>query len=331
MKAILWTKYGPPDLLKLGEVDKPIPKDNEVLIRVHAATVMPGDCEMRRFDMHILFWLPLRIYMGVIKPRRPILGMDLAGEIETVGKDVTLFKKGDQVFSDTGISFGAYAEYKCQKSTHPMTIKPANMSYEEAATVPTPGLNALHYLRKGNIRPGQKVLINGAAGCFGTYAVQIAKIFGAEVTGVDSTKKLDLLRSLGADHVIDYTQEDFTKNGQTYDVIFDVVGKSSVWRAMKSLKPNGRYILATTWVFQIIQGLWSSMTSSLPWWQTGKKFIFELANYKTEDLVYLKELIEEGKIKSVIDRGYQLEQMSEAHWYVESGEKVGNVVITIKD
>ncbi len=323
MKAILWTKYGAPDLLKLGDVEKPTLKDDEVLIRTYAATVTPGDCEMRRFKMHVLFWLPLRIYMGISKPKRPILGMELAGEIENVGKDVKLFQKGDQVFAGTGLSFGAYAEYKCYRATSQMAIKPANMTFEEAATVPTAGINALHYLRKGNIEPGQKVLINGAAGCFGTYGVQIAKIFGAEVTGVDSTRKLDALRSLGADHVIDYTQEDYTKNGETYDVIFDVVGKGSVSRAMKSLKPNGRYILATSWVIQVLQGLWSSMTSS-------KKFIFELARDRTEDLVYLKELIEAGKLKAVIDRSYPLEQMSEAHRYVEGGEKVGNVVITIK-
>lgn len=324
MKAILWTKYGQPDLLQMGDVEKPTPKDDEVLIKIHAATAMPGDCELRRFDMHVLFWLPLRIYMGILKPKRPILGMDLAGEIEEVGKDVKLFKKGDQIFCVTGIRFGAYAEYKCQRSTYLMAIKPVNMTFEEAATVPTGGVNALHYIRKGNIQPGQKVLINGAAGCFGTYAVQIAKLFGAEVTGVDSTNKLDLLRSIGADHVIDYTQEDYTKNGEKYDVIFDVVGRGSISRAMKSLKPKGRYILATPWVLAVIQGLWSSMFSS-------KKFIIEFANENTEDLVYLKELIEDGKLKSIIDRTYPLEQMAEAHRYVESGNKTGHVAITVSE
>jgi len=328
MKAIVWTKYGSPDLLELKEVVKPTPKDNELLIKVHAATVTPGDCEIRRFDMHVLFWLPLRIYFGIFKPKRPILGMDLSGEVEAVGKDVQLFKKGDHVFCGTGLSFGAYAEYKCQKNTHPMAIKPANMSYEEAASVPTGGVNALHYMRKGNIQQGQKVLIIGAGGCFGTYAVQIAKMFGAEVTGVDSTNKLDILRSLGADHVIDYTQEDFTKSNQSYDVIFDVIG-NSVSHKMKSLKPNGRYILATPWVWSVIQGFWSSLRSNLPWRQTSKKFIFELARDSIEDLVYLKELIEDGKLKAVIDRNYPLEQMAEAHKYVESGEKVGHVTITV--
>lgn len=322
MKAIVWPKYGTPDVLQFKEVEKPEPKDNEVLIKIHAATVTPGDCELRRFEMHVLFWLPLRIYMGVFKPKRPILGMELAGEIEEIGKNVTGFKKGDQVFSGTGMKFGAYAEYKCQKSASLISIKPSNMSYEEAATVPTGGLNALHYIRKGNIQPGQKVLINGAAGCFGTYAVQIAKLFGAEVTGVDSSHKMDMLRLIGADHVIDYTQEDFTKNGKTYDVIFDVVGKGSVSRAMRSLTKNGHYILATPWVFQVMRGLWSAMTSK-------RKFIFELAREKTEDLIYLTELIEAGKIKAVIDRSYPLKDMAEAHRYVESGKKVGHVTIKV--
>ena len=322
MKAIIWTRYGSPDFLELQEVKKPIPKANEVLIKVHAATVLPGDCEMRRFDMHVLFWLPLRIYMGIFRPKRPILGMEFSGEIEDIGSQVKNFEIGDQVYGGTGLRFGSHAEYRCHKSTYPMSLKPVNMSFAEAATVPTGALNALHYIRKGNIETGQKVLINGAAGCFGTFAVQFAKQLGAEVTGVDSTEKLDALRSIGADHVIDYTQEDFTKNGKTYDVIFDVVGKKSVSRAMKSLKQKGRYILATPWVFQVIQGLWSSLISK-------KKFIFELADDNTEDLVYIKELIEEGKLKTVIDRSYPLEEMTAAHHYVESGKKVGHVVINI--
>ena len=210
-----------------------------------------------------------------------------------------------------------------------MAIKPVNMSYEEAATIPTAGTNALHYLRKGNIQPGEKLLINGAAGCFGTYAIQIAKMMGAEVTGVDSTKKLEKLLSLGADHVIDYTQEDYTKNGQTYDVIFDVVGRGSVSKAMKSLKKNGRYILSSPWVLQVVQGLWSEMINNLPGRRTGKKFIFELAGEKTEDLAYLKASVEAGRLKSVIDRTYPLEQTADAHRYVETGEKIGHVVVTM--
>ena len=323
MKAIVYTKYGPPDVLQLKEVEKPTPKDNEVLIRVHAATVTAGDCEIRSFKIGvwpIIFWLPLRIYMGFIRPRIKILGQELAGEIESVGKDVKLFRKGDQVFATTGIGFGAYAEYKCLPEDGAMAIKPANMTYEEAAAVPTGGLNALHFLRKGNIQNGEKVLINGAAGNIGTFAVQLAKYFGAEVTGVDSTEKLDMLRSIGADQVIDYTQEDFTKSGETCDVIFDVVGKSSFSRSVRSLNQNGRYLLANPRLLQMVRGLWTSMTSS-------KKVIFEFASDKSEDLIFLKELIEAGKIKSVIDRRYPLEQTAEAHRYVEKGHKKGNVVL----
>ena len=324
MKAIVYTKYGPPDVLQLKEVEKPTPKDNEVLIRVYAATVIAGDCELRSFKFPIWFWLPLRIYIGFIRPARVnILGQELAGEIESVGKDVKLFSKGDQVFAATEIGCGAYAEYKCMREEKTLVIKPANMTYEEAAAVPTGGLNALHFLRKGNIQSGEKVLINGAAGNIGTFAVQLAKYFGAEVTGVDSTEKLDMLRTVGADQVIDYTQEDFTKNGKTYDVIFDVVGKSSFSRSVRSLKQNGRYILANPRLLPMVRGLWTSMISS-------KKVIFKFASYRKEDLIFLKELIEAGKIRSVIDRRYPLKQVAEAHSYVEKGQKTGNLVITVQ-
>jgi 2-desacetyl-2-hydroxyethyl bacteriochlorophyllide A dehydrogenase len=251
------------------------------------------------------------------------LGQELAGEIESVGKNVKRFRQGDQVFAATEAGFGAYAEYRCLREDKTLAIKPANMTYEEAAAVPTGGLNALHFLRKGNIQSGEKVLINGAAGNIGTFAVQLAKYFGAEVTGVDSTEKLDMLRSIGADHVIDYTQQDFTKNGKTYDVIFDVVGKSSYSRSVRSLKPNGHYLLANTCPSQMVRGLWTSMISN-------KKVIFAFASYKAEDLIFLKELIEAGKIKSVIDRRYPLEQVAEAHRYVDTGHKKGNVVITVE-
>ena len=322
MKAIVWTKYGPPDVLQFKEVEKPVPKDNEVLIKVYAATVTAGDCELRRFDIPILLWLFVRIMIGIRKPRIKTPGLELAGEIESAGRKVTQFRKGDPVFASTEMRFGAYAEYACLPSTYPMAIIPSNMTFEEAATIPTGGLNALHFLRKGNIRSGQKVLINGAGGSIGTYAVQIAKSFGAQVTSVDSTNKLDMLRSIGSDRVIDYTLEDFTRNDETYDVIIDVVGKSSFSRSVRSLSKNGHYILGNPRLVGRIRGIWISMT-------TGKRVISELASYKQEELIFLKELIEAGKIKSVIDRRYPLEQVAEAHSYVEKGHKKGNVVITI--
>ena len=326
MKAIVWTKYGPPDVLQLKEVEKPAPKDNEVLIRVRATTVTAGDSEMRRLKFPFLFRLPLRIYNGLGKPKKiTILGQELAGEIESVGKDVKLFKKGDQVFGTTGFGFGAYAEYKCLPEEPKMGVlasKPVNMTYEEAAAVPTGGLEALHFLRKGNIQSQQKILIIGAGGSIGTFAVQLARYFGAEVTGVDSAGKLDMLRSIGAVHVIDYTQEDFTKSAETYDVIFDVMGKSSFSGSVSSLKQNGRFLLGNPGLSQMVRGRWTSIRSS-------KKVIIGAANQKTEDLLFLKELIEAGKIKSVIDRCYPLEQMAEAHRYVDKGHKKGNVVITV--
>ena len=324
---MIWTKYGSPDGLQLREVDKPAPRDNEVLIRLYATTVTAGDCEMRRLKFPFMLQLAMRIYNGLRKPKRiTILGQELAGEIEAVGKDVRLFKKGDQVFATTGFGFGAYAEYKCLPEEPKMGVlasKPVNMTYEEAAAVPTGGLEALHFLRKGNIQSGQKVLIIGAGGSIGTFAVQLARYFGAEVTGVDSSSKLDMLRSIGADHVIDYTQEDFTKSGETYDVIFDVMGKSSFSGSVRSLKQNGRFLLGNPGLSQMVRGRWTSMRSS-------KKVIIGAANQKNEDLFFLKELIEAGKIKSVIDRCYPLEQIAEAHRYVDTGHKKGNVVITVE-
>lgn len=324
MKAMVWTKYGPPDVLQLKEVEKPIPKDNEVLVRIFATTVETGDCELRRYEMHNRLVLPMRLYFGLIRPTRiKILGQQLSGEIESVGKEVTLFKEGDAVFSPTAMSFGAYAEYICLPSTHAMAIKPANMTYEEAAAVPVGGLNALHFLRKANIQHGQKVLIYGTSGSIGTFAVQLAKVFGADVTAICSTAKIELVKSLGADKIIDYTKEDFTKNSQTYDVIFDTIGKSPFSASVRSLKQNGCYLLANPTVSQMVRGLWSSMTSS-------KKVMFEFAGYRAEDLIFLKELVEAGKIKSVIDRRYKLEQIAEAHRYVEKGHKKGNVVIALE-
>lgn len=325
MKAILFTKYGQPDVLQVKEVEKPTPKDDEVLIRIYAAAVSKGDCELRSPKIPNLMWLMVRLFfLGLAKPRKQILGQALAGKIEAVGKNVILFKKGDPVFASTGAHFGAYAEYACLPVTNAIAIKPANLTYEEAAALPTGGLNALHYLRKGNIQKGQKVLVNGAAGSFGTIAVQLAKYFGAEVTGVDSTGKLDLLREIGADHVIDYTQEDFTQRGETYDVIFDVVCEGSFSRIIRTLNQNGRYLLTNpSGPLQMVRGRWTSKTSS-------KKVIVEFASETSEDLIFLKELAEAGKVRSIIDRRYALDQAVEAHKYIETGQKKGNVVLSLE-
>jgi 2-desacetyl-2-hydroxyethyl bacteriochlorophyllide A dehydrogenase len=325
MKAMVWTKFGPPDVLQLKEGAKPAPKDNEVLIRIYATTVTAADCELRGLKLPIALRLPIRICVSLIRlirPRPIILGQELAGEVEAVGKDVKRLRKGDQVFGWSGLGLGAYAQYICLPEKGVLAIKPSNITYEEAAPLSVGVLEAVHFLRKGHIQSGQKVLIHGAGGSIGTFAVQLAKYFGADVTGVDSTGKLEMLRSIGADQVVDYTQEDFTKSGETYDVIFDVVGKTSFSRSVRSLKLSGRYLLANAGLSQMVRGRWTSMISS-------KKVIVGAASQKTEDLIFLKELIEAGKIKSVIDRRYLLERIAEAHSYVEEGHKKGNVVITV--
>jgi NADPH:quinone reductase-like Zn-dependent oxidoreductase len=316
------TAYGSPEVLQLQEVEKPTPKDNELLIKVRASTVNAGDTRMRSFTVPALFWLPARIALGFSKPKNPIYGMELAGEVEAVGKNVRRFKAGDQVFASTlEAQFGAHAEYKCLPEDGAVAAKPQAMTYEEAATLPIGAQTALFFLKAANIQPGQKVLINGASGSVGTFAVQLAKYFGAEVTGVCSTSKLALVKALGADRVIDYTQEDFTKRGERYDIILDAAGTTTFSQCQGVLEPNG-YYLHTVMPGAALQGLWSAMT-------TGKHIVGGTAAPRAEALVFLKELSDAGWLKPVIDRCYPLEHVAEAHRYVEMGHKTGNVVIRV--
>jgi NADPH2:quinone reductase len=320
MKAILCTKYGPPEVLQLKEVEKPVPKDNEVLIKIYATTVTSPDGLMRSGES-----LLGRMILGLKKPREKyrILGLELAGEVEAVGKNVKRFREGDQVYGFTGFSPGAYAEYKCMSEAGSLAVKPSNMTYEEAASIVDGATTALFFLKnKAHIKKGEKVLINGASGSMGTAAVQLAKYFGAEVTGVCSSANVELVKSLGADKVIDYTKEDFTKNGKTYDIIFDVISKSSFLQCKSSLKEKGRYIVTIQGLIPVVQTLWTRVTGN-------KRVIFTWSIDKAEALVFLRELIEAGKFKAVIDRCYPLEQIAEAHRYVDLGHKKGNVVITV--
>lgn len=331
MKASVWTEYGPPEVMQLREVEKPTPKDDEVLIRIHATTATAGDCEQRSMKMPFWYRLPLQAYIGLRRPVRiTVLGMDFSGKIEAAGKDIRLFAVGDQVFGSSGIKFSANAEYIClpeEPAEGALGIKPANMSYEEAAAVPVGGLEALSFLRQGNLQRGEKILINGAGGTIGPFAVQLAKYFGAEVTAVESTEKLEMLHSIGADHLVDYTQGDFTENGATYDFILDVISKSPFSGSIDSLNPNGRYLIANPGLSRMVRKQWFRLIGSLPGQQDNKKVIFGAAKPNNENLNTLKELIEAGKIKPVIDRIYPLEQTAAAHRYVETGRKKGQVVI----
>ncbi|NIM94526.1 MAG: zinc-binding dehydrogenase [Anaerolineales bacterium] len=325
MKAIVHTAYGPPDELQLKDVEKPVPKDDEVLIKIHATTVTTTDCNVRNMTfLPALLRLPMRMEFGFQKPNIEILGIDLAGEIEAIGRDVERFKIGDQVFGTPEPAFGALAEYTCMPEDGVLAHKPINMTYEEAASVTLAGHTALFFIRdQGNIQAGQKVLVNGASGAVGTFAVQLAKYYGAEVTGVCSTTNLELVKSLGADKVIDYTKEDFTKTGETYDVIFDAVHKSSFLRCRNSLGEKGVYLVTMPSLKFLLQTLWTSVV--------GDKKIKNGSRHATvDDLLFFKELFEEGKLKVVIDRCYPLEETAEAFRYVEKGHKKGNVVINVE-
>jgi 2-desacetyl-2-hydroxyethyl bacteriochlorophyllide A dehydrogenase len=328
MKAVIWTKYGAPDNLQLQVVETPTPNEDQILVKIHATSVTAGDCEMRRLQLPLGLSLPMRFYAGFMKPKRiTILGQELAGEVVEVGKDVDNYQKGDRVFGTTGFSFGANAEYivlpaRPDDAQGVLALKPDSVSFEEAAVLPTAGFEALHYFSNSHTQPGDKVLIVGGGGSIGTIAIQLAKIHGAEVTAVDSTDKQDLLRSLGADHVIDYTTTDYLKQNDRYNLIIDVVGRKGVRRRLKLLKPGGMYYLAFARPAQLLLALWISLTSR-------RKLIIQSAGQKKSDLEHLARLLSEGKLKTVIDKHYPLEEVPAAHKYSESGRKKGNLTISI--
>ncbi len=317
MKAAVYTQYGSPEVLQINEVAKPAPKDNEILICIKATAVNSGDVRLRKADP-----FAVRFIFGLLKPRINVLGTVFSGEVESVGKDVKQFKVGDSIFGHTDMKFGAYAEYICVPQDGSIALKPANISHTEAAGIPFGGVTALHFIKKANIKPGQKVLIVGASGAVGSAAVQLAKAFGADVTGVCSTSNMALVKSIGADKVIDYTREDFTQNGETYDVIFDTVKAIDVSGSVKSLHKNGVLILSAAGMSEMLQGARISMTSNV-------KVLNGVISHKAADINFLKELFETGKYKPVIDRTYPLEQIATAHAYVEKGHKKGNVSISI--
>lgn len=325
MKAITYSDYGPPDVLRLAEVEKPQPIDDEVLIRVHAAEATKADCEMRSFQFAVKwFWLPLRIGLGVLKPKRQILGGYFSGEIDSIGKNVTDLQPGDPVYGATGLRFGAYGEYVALPASNTIVAKPTNMSFEEAAAVPLGGLNALHFMRCAEVRPGEKVLINGAGGSIGAHGVQIAKAMGAEVVGVDCSIKEDFIRRLGADHFIDYEKESFTASGQKYDVIFDMVAGSSYGACIAALNDNGRYLSGNPRLSTMLRSFLTNRFSN-------KSATFAFARETREELLALKTMIEEGKIVSIVDKVFSMKQAAEAHRLVETEQRVGAIVIQVAD
>lgn len=317
MNAAVYETYGSPEVLQLKKIAKPQPKDNEVLIKIHATAVTSGDCRLRKADP-----FAVRFFFGLFKPKKPVLGGVLSGEVEAVGKNVKEFKVGDLVFGSTTMDFGAYAEYICLPESGALAIKPETLTHEEAAALPFGGATAFHFLKKANIQPGQKVLIYGASGAIGTSAVQIAKYFGAEVTGVCSTSNVEMVKSIGADHVIDYTKTDFAKNGERYDVVYETVNKAPVSSCIAVLKSKGTLILGASMLSEKLQGMWASMTSDI-------KVDSGVAFPKSEDIIFLQKMVEEGKLKAVIDKKYALEQIAVAHGYVDEGHKKGNVIIKL--
>jgi len=328
MKAIIFKEYGSPDVLHLAEMPKPAPNENEILVRVRATPVNYGDLTARNFanaefNMPAFLYLPARLSFGWNKPKNNILGSELAGKVVAVGDQVTKFKPGDEVFAYVGMNMGANAEYICICENGLVALKPANLSFDEAATLPYGAIMAAGLLKKANLQPGKKILINGASGGIGALAVQLARHFGAEVTGVCSTPRLDYVRSLGADQVIDYTRQDFTQNGETYDVIFDILGRSSFAHCKNSLKPDGIYLLASFKGRALLDMVWTTITGS------QKKVVCAMTSEDVASLMLIKELAEAGKVKALIDQRFPLEQTAEAHRYVESGRKQGNVVISV--
>ena len=324
MKAVVYTKYGPPDVLKLTEVEKPVPKHNEVSIKIIATTVNRTDCGFRKPEYPVI----IRLTNGLFKPKKQILGSEIAGVVDEVGRDVKLFKKGDEVFGLTGNNFGAHAEYICLPEDGAVVTKPANMSFEEAAAVCDGLMLAYNYIKEIKDPAGKKILIYGASGSIGTAAVQLSKYFGLEVTAVCNTKNLELVKSLGADEVIDYAKDDFTKINQTFDVVFDAVGKVSFFRCRNLIRKGGVYFSSDLGFLAHIPffAFWTSIFGAMP---CGKKVLFPLPKVKKEDVKLFKEIIEAGKYKAVIDRRYKLEEIVEAYKYVETEQKTGNVVITI--
>jgi NADPH:quinone reductase-like Zn-dependent oxidoreductase len=323
VKAAVYERYGPPDVVELKEVEKPVPKSNEVLIKIHAATVTAGDWRARSLEMPPGFGLMGRLFFGISKPRQPILGTELAGEIESVGMNVRSFKAGDQVFAFPGAAMGCHAEYRCLREDGALVPKPSNLSYEEAASLSFGGSTALDFLRRAKLTSGEKVLVNGASGGVGTAVVQLARHFGAEVTGVCSTGNVELVRSLGASEVIDYTQRDFTENGEIYDVIVDTVGTAPFSRSQRSLSKRGRLLLVVAGAGELLLAPWVSLTSQ-------RRIIAGPAGERLEDLRLLAKLAATGEFRAVIDRQYPFEAIAEAHRYVDSGRKRGSVVINIR-